>query len=179
MPNHHYAQTLSTEQFQDSFSLVKPLILAEWQDIQEETLDITEGDLELIVEHIANQTERTRTLIRRQLTELYQIAVSEQSVQVPENKPEVASSTGNSSTTNTLKEAILPSLEKSLHLLERRAEKLLTQMDKEILPKLDQQIKETPEIRDRLQDRPATSLLAVFGVGLIVGLIFGGFGRGR
>lgn len=179
MRDHHLVQTLSSDQFQNAFPLLKPLILNEWKVVQAETLEMTEGDLDLIVEYIANQTERTQTLIRRQLAELYRIALAETADNATSTASEQPQQDATATTTSTFKEALLPSLEKSLHLLEQRAEKLLSQMDKDLLPKLDRQIKATPEIRDRLQERPGTSLLTVFGIGFVVGLIFGGFGRGR
>jgi hypothetical protein len=70
--------SISPDQFQASFSSVAPLILEEWKQLAGDRLAAIAGDLEQVVDYIAAETDRTRTLIHRQLQELYQLALTNQ-----------------------------------------------------------------------------------------------------
>ena len=148
--------------FKEHFQAVMPLILDEWKQLQADDLAATEGELEFLVDYIAEQTDRTRTLIRRQLVELYQIARLEHSNQATNADSEQEAP-------NRLRDRLMPDIEKTMETLEKRAEKLLSQVETDLLP----------EISEKAKEKLGTSLMTAFGVGFILGLVFGGFGRGR
>lgn len=181
--NLHHADTydsrspLTPAQFQDQFVHLAPLILEEWSQLEADTLAATEGDLDLVIDYVTSQTDRTRALIRRQLRELY-LVVQEQQMQ-QEQRPREDKAAPSEQTTGlptdlaSLQEQVLPTVEKSLKLLEKRAEKLLAQVEREVLPEVSEKVSE------KVKENPNTSLLTAFGVGLFIGLILGGSGRGR
>ena len=149
------ANQLSPEQFQANFASLTPLILKEWSQISSDKLKSTNGELELVIELIVNQTEHTRTLIRSQLAELLYLF---------QKKP-------NDSFHNSVNTNNSPSVdwEQNLNILEQRIEKLVSQLKQEILP----------EIGTKARENMGTSLLTAIGLGFILGLIFGGSSRGR
>ena len=149
------ANQLSPEQFQANFTSLTPLILKEWSQISSDKLKSTNGELELVIELIVNQTEHTRTLIRSQLAELLYLV---------QKKP-------NDSFHNSVNIKNSPSVdwEQNLNILEQRIEKLVSQLKQEILP----------EIGTKARENMGTSLLTAIGLGFILGLIFGGSSRGR
>lgn len=59
------------ESFQQKFDALTPLILNEYQQLDADTLAYTEGNLDLVVDYIAAQTDHTRTLVQHHLGELY------------------------------------------------------------------------------------------------------------
>lgn len=65
---------VTREQFKSSFSDLGPLILGEWPELDKKSLDGTDGDYEKVVELVAKATERTKTLVKKQLDELSQMA---------------------------------------------------------------------------------------------------------
>ena len=68
------AAPLAAEEFRTRFSSVGPLIREEWPQIDPVALDATDGELQRVVDLVANETEHTRTLVKRQLAELHEIA---------------------------------------------------------------------------------------------------------
>lgn len=167
---------LSPKKFRKHFDRLSPLILKEWQHLELDTLIATEGDLDLVVDYIAEQTAQTRTRIRHHLLELYQLAKSEKDNQVKhignkvENKVETVQASAAASVNDLveLQEQIVPNIEKTLSLLEKRAEALLSQVDQEIIP----------DVKERVCEKPGTSLLTALGIGFLIGLIVGGTRRG-
>ncbi|MBF2077118.1 MAG: hypothetical protein IGR76_00990 [Synechococcales cyanobacterium T60_A2020_003] len=59
------------ESFQQKFDALTPLILNKYQQLDADTLAYTEGNLDLVVDYIAAQTDHTRTLVQHHLGELY------------------------------------------------------------------------------------------------------------
>lgn len=152
---------IAPEHFKASFGVITPLILEEWPQLTADRLAATAGDLNQVVDYIAAETDRTRILIRRQLQELYQIALA--------NQPPAASSRLATRLTELTTEALTDShFKATIAELEARTEKLLHQFKQETLPDLTEQVKKNP----------VGSLLAAVGVGFVLGLVFGG-GRGR
>src|SRR5690606_12099347 len=68
------ANGVTREQFKSTFPEINPLILQEWPEIDHKSLVSTDGDYEKVVELVAKTTERTKTLVKKQLDELSQIA---------------------------------------------------------------------------------------------------------
>lgn len=66
--------TLTKDSFKTSFTDLGPLIVQEWPEVDSDSLDGTEGDLDKVVTLVAQKTEHTKTLVRRQLTELSKMA---------------------------------------------------------------------------------------------------------
>jgi ElaB/YqjD/DUF883 family membrane-anchored ribosome-binding protein len=177
-PKPSHSILLSPKKFRKHFDRLAPLILQEWQHLELDNLTATEGDLDLVIDYIAEQTEQTRTRIQRHLLELYQLAKSEKDNQVKQvqnikqvqNKVETVQAAAAASVTDLveLQEQIVPNIEKTLSLLEKRAEALLSQVDQEIIP----------DVKERVREKPGTSLLTALGIGFLIGLIVGGTRRG-
>jgi ElaB/YqjD/DUF883 family membrane-anchored ribosome-binding protein len=166
MTPHTDNSSLSPEHFQACFSSVSPLILEEWQQLAGDRLTATAGDLEQVVDYIATETDRTRTLIRRQLQELYQLALANQpSLTTPQVATRLTQMSSEAMAQANWNES---TLKQTIAELEERTEKLLHQIKQETLPDLTAQVKKNP----------VGSLLAAVGVGFVLGLLFGG-GRGR
>lgn len=151
--------TLSPKKFRKQFDRLAPLILEEWQQLELDELVATEGDLDAVVEYIAEQTEQTRTLVKNHLQELYQLAKSEKSKRIEAVQSDLTQ----------LQNQMLPTVEKTLDLLEKRAEAIVARMEQDVLS----------DVKDRVREKPGTSLLTALGVGFLIGLIVGGSNRGR
>jgi ElaB/YqjD/DUF883 family membrane-anchored ribosome-binding protein len=167
---------LSPKKFRKHFDRLTPLILEEWRHLEQDTLAATEGDFDRVVDYIAERTEQTRIRIQRHLLDLYQLAKSEKNKQVNriQEHAETAQTSVQASVANSvtdlveLQEQIVPSIEKTLNLLEKRAEALLSQVDQGMIP----------EVKERVREKPGTSLLTALGIGFLIGLIVGGTRRG-
>ncbi|MBW4521989.1 MAG: hypothetical protein KME16_20095 [Scytolyngbya sp. HA4215-MV1] len=146
---------LSSEKFKEHFNTLRSLILEEWKQVKPDALAETHGDLEKVIDYISTQTERTRTLVRRQLEELYNLADLSQSK--VENGLAKA------------QEQVSSNLESLLERIEQRTERLLNQFEKEVLP----------EVNAKVRKNIGTSLFTTLGIGFILGLVVGGFDRGR
>ncbi|WP_448571698.1 hypothetical protein [Trichothermofontia sp.] len=160
MENNDNKPTLSTTEFKEHFSSLVPLILEEWPAVVRESLEATSGNLEQVVDQIAAQTDRTRTLIRRQLAELYTLAQAE-ATQLKAGAERIAS--------ESKSRLDIAQLEPLLHKLEERTEKLFAQFEKDVLP----------EVTEKAKQNLGTSLLTALGIGFLLGLLLGGWGRGR
>lgn len=161
MGQHSNPPLISPEKFQDSFSAMIPLILEEWPEISSKQLLATAGSLEQVIDCIAIATDRTRVLIRRQLQELYQVALLESrkshSAQWAEQLMQLAD--------EHIPDA---NLKDAIARLEVQTETLLQQLKQEMLP----------EMTEKVQKHPIRSLLTAVGVGFVLGLLVGGR-RGR
>lgn len=149
------------EHFQANFAAIAPLILEEWVQVSAEQLAATQGNFQAVVDCIATITEHTHVLTRRQLHELYQIALDQhlkpKSFQVTERLIQFAN--------QKLTES---QLKTTVEHLESQTETLLQQLKQDLLPELNQKV----------QKHPVGSLLTAVGVGFVLGLLLGGR-RGR
>jgi hypothetical protein len=157
-----------TNQFREQFAAIAPLILEEWSTLDAAALQATGGDLEQVIDKIAESTDHTRILVRRQLQELYQIATSK-----PLASPRSAESLIKGLHTQVLHQFVqdhIPDaqLKKTIDQLEAQTEKLLQQFKREMLP----------ELGEKVQKNPVGSLFTAVGVGFVLGLLLGGR-RGR
>jgi hypothetical protein len=134
--------------FKHHFDAMVPLIIAEWPQLIKENLLATEGDLELAVAYISGETDRTQTLIRRQIRELSTLVEA------------------NGAALETADAAPSPpsSIETLLDDLESRTEHLIQELKAEMLPELEQ----------RARSNLGQSLLIALGIGFVLGLILGG-----
>lgn len=159
-----YTATQST--FEQHFDALVPMILAEWPQLIEENLVATEGDLDLAVAYISGETDRTQTLVRRQIKELASLIAVD-----PPTSGKAPSHGASPSTPepNGLK-AMGPlgvdksSIDNLLDDLESRTENLIQELKAEMLPELEQ----------RARSNLGQSLLIALGIGFVLGLILGG-----
>jgi len=153
--------TLSPDAFKANFEAIAPLILEEWPSIPPDSLMATGGELDPVVDCIATATDRTRALVRQQLRELYHLAIVE---------PGQARRSPLSERLSQLVDSPLveSDLKKVLALLEERTEEILAQFKKDVLP----------ELNEKVRNNVGSSLLTALGIGFVLGLLFGG-GRGR
>jgi len=152
---------LPPDQFKQHFAAIAPLILEEWSDLSQDSLLATAGELDPVVTYIASVTEQTRTLTRRQLRELYQLALAEKT-------PKHSGRLSKTLTELTGKPISDTDLKDTVELLEQRTEKLIEQLKQEVLPELSQKVR----------NNVGGSLLTALGIGFILGLLLGG-SRGR
>ena len=158
------ANTLSPAQetFSQHFDAMVPLIMAEWPQLIEENLLATEGDLDLTVAYISGETDRTQTLIRRQIKELASLvepeAVDPEKVE-PKDKAAIAPPIAPNDDVSSSS-----SIDNLLDDLESRTEHLIQELKAEMLPELEQ----------RARSNLGQSLLIALGIGFVLGLILGG-----
>lgn len=145
--------------FHDAWSQIAPLILGEWEQIDEEALEKTEGDLDKVAALVAERAGRTRAMARRLLFELYQVAIGSD----PATRTRASQRRQNS-------ESPLPeSVEAMVHELERRAAQVMRELRGGFVQKTTH----------RIHENLIFSLLVTLGLGFIVGVLFTGSGRGR
>lgn len=147
--------------FQATFRTIAPLILAEWPTVKQDALEATAGQVDQVIDCIATATGHTHTLIRRQLGELYQMAIAPQSQAPPPRLSDRVTQLLNEPWGDT-------NLQEAIAHLETQTEKLLQQMKQEMLPDLQEQV----------QKHPLKSVLTAVGIGFVLGLLVGGR-RGR
>ena len=140
----------SPGEFASAFRELQPIILAEWPAVDASGLAATEGDLDRTVGLIAEQTQHTKALVRRQLEELYRVRYA------PPHRPAAAGY------------QIPESVDALLRDLEQRAAKILRDLRGGALH----------NARSKVTDNLLLSLLISVGLGFIVGVFFMG-GRGR
>lgn len=172
---------LSPDEFKAHFAAIVPLILEEWPDVPPTILHSSDGEFDRVVTCIALSTEHTRTLIRRQLRELYLLAVTQASHRRPQANgrplPPQTATPEPSRPSSHLMERLTQlashppaeaNLKETIALLEERTEELLAQFKQDVLP----------DLKEKAKQNIGGSLLTALGIGFILGLIVGG-GRGR
>lgn len=152
---------IALDTFKANFEAIAPLILEEWPTISSQNLMATDGELDRVVDCIAAATERTRVLIRHQLRELYHLAVVEPAQPRRSHLSERLSQLADRSLSES-------DLKQTLDLLEERTEDLLRQFKKDVLP----------ELNEKVRNHVGGSLLTALGIGFVLGLLMGG-SRGR
>ncbi|TVQ07069.1 MAG: hypothetical protein EA368_15515 [Leptolyngbya sp. DLM2.Bin27] len=150
-----HTATAAQDAFKHHFKAMVPLILAEWPQLLETNLVATEGDLDLAVAYISDETDRTQTLTRRHLEELATLVEP-----TPDPAPDPAPTLSVSGP-----EADEPStVDQLLGDLETRTERLMAEFKAEMLPELEK----------KARSNLGTSLLIALGLGFILGLLLGG-----
>ncbi len=64
-------ETIDAETISRDFERLRPALKAEWPDLDDDELAGTGGDLDKLVELIAQATGYTKSLVRQQITELH------------------------------------------------------------------------------------------------------------
>ncbi len=156
--------------FASAFASLRPVIAAEWSEVDEDALAATDGDLDRVVALIAERTARTKALIRRQLEELYRVAT--------EPVPAAHGSARGRGRANRTAErgadragdaATPPGVDQLLAELERRTAQIMRELRGGFFD----------NTRDRVRDNIFFSLIVAIGFGFIVGVLFTGSSRGK
>jgi ElaB/YqjD/DUF883 family membrane-anchored ribosome-binding protein len=106
--------------FQDEFDKLTPLIREEWPAVDADALSATGGDYERVVALIAEKTDHTKALVKRQLCELRALSA----------KP-----TGN---------GVEHRLEEMLHKLHERSNEIAGYVKKQMLADAKHRVTENP-----------------------------------
>lgn len=123
---------------------IRALLREEWPVLDDEALDATGGDREQLVALIAERTEHSRALVRRQLAELEQLSTKSRAARAGLEQ--------------------LERLEAAVRKLEGEASEVVNRVKKELVPQAESRVKENL----------LSSLLGALLVGLVLGLIMGG-----
>ena len=147
--------------FKHHFESMVPLLLSEWPQLTEANLAATEGDVDSTVVYISGETDRTKTLVRRQINELATL------VEVDAPAPDKVAANGASSSSLEPTGPLgvdKSSIDNLLDDLEARTENLIQELKTEMLPELEK----------RARGNLGQSLLIALGIGFVLGLILGG-----
>ncbi len=155
---------LSKATFAESFEKLVPAILAEWSELDPKALSETGGELDRAIALIAEHTAHTKTLVRRQLGELWHVVMDP-----PRRRPPA--------TASRRSQAAGPGspLPETADLLLQELEERTAQIMREIRNGV------FADTRAKVKDNLLFSLLVSVGLGFIVGVIFTGwnFQRGK
>lgn len=164
------SHTATQSTFKQHFDALVPMILAEWPQLLEDNLVATEGDLDLAVAYISGETDRTQTLVRRQIKELASLIEVEPSASEKTSSKASRNGVLASALEATGLESAGPlgvdksSIDNLLDDLESRTENLIQELKAEMLPELEK----------RARGNLGQSLLIALGIGFVLGLILGG-----
>ncbi len=147
--------------FKHHFESMVPLLLSEWPQLTEENLVATEGDLDSTVVYISSETDRTKTLVRRQINELATLVEGDASA--PEKVADNGAASSSLEPTGPLG-IDKSSIDNLLDDLESRTENLIQELKAEMLPELEK----------RARSNLGQSLLIALGIGFVLGLILRG-----
>jgi len=156
--------------FANAFTALRPVIAAEWIEVDDEALAATDGDLDRVVALISERTARTKALIRRQLEEIYRVATepapAAHSASRGRARGPRAAERGAERGSDA---ATPPGVDQLLAELERRTAQIMRELRGGFLD----------HTRDRVRDNIFFSLLVAIGFGFIVGVLFTGSNRGK
>lgn len=156
--------------FASAFSALRPLITAEWDAVDEASLTATDGDLDRVVALVAERTERTKALIRRQLEELYRVALEPASSAPRGGRGRARATRGDAQSGDRTGEASgAPGVDQLLAELERRTAQIMRELRGGFFD----------QTRDRVRGNVFFSLLVAIGFGFIVGVLFTGSSRAK
>jgi ElaB/YqjD/DUF883 family membrane-anchored ribosome-binding protein len=147
--------------FASAFSALQPVLLAEWGELDAESLAATEGDLERVVALIAERSSRTKVLVRRQIEEIFNI--------VTEPVSSGAARARARGGERTAERTGQPGVDQLLAELEKRTAQIMRELRGGFVD----------STRDRVRDNIFFSLLVAIGFGFIVGVLFTGSNRGK
>lgn len=148
---------LTRATFLESWEQLAPLILSEWDQVDEESLEKTEGDLDRVVALLSERTARTKAMVRRLLFELYQVVHEQpQRTRASSRRPQADS-------------GLPESVDAMVQDLERRAARVMRELRGGLLR----------DTSHKIHEHLLFSLLVTLGLGFIVGVLFTGSGRGR
>jgi len=151
-------KTDAAEAFAKAFPGLQPLICAEWAEVDAKALEATEGDYEKVVALVSSATEHSKTLVKRHLAELLQVASEDAA------KP-AAGSTPSESAVG----AAQRSLQEALRVLQAKANEVADYVRNQALT----------DAKTKVEQHPLVTLLMAVGLGLILGFLLRGLGRDR
>jgi hypothetical protein len=142
-----------------AFAAVQPLICSEWPAVDAKALEATEGKYDEVVELVASTTEHSKTLIKRHLGELVQIA--------QEDAPKPAA--GAECCGDSALGAAQRSLQEALRILQGKATEVSNYVRNQALT----------DAKHKAEQNPLVTLLVAIGLGFIFGFLLRGLGRDR
>lgn len=145
----------SAETMAKVFPKLKPLICQEWPEVDANALAATEGDYDKVVALVAKTTEHTKSLVRRHLAELTELAAE------PEAEP-AGGSLGSVA-------AAQRKLVETLQLMQAKVQELSGYVRNHGLA----------DVKAKAEQHPLATLLMAIGLGFLLGFILRGSGRGR
>lgn len=161
------AYPFSIQGFRDAFDAVRPLVLAEWPEVDAKSLDATEADPDKVVALVAEKTQRSKALVRKHLAEIAEVAGVDarglegrvlRLIHALESKLEPVQETLGRTQ---------ESAKAALETLEARGKHVVSDVKKA-----------GEDVEDALKNNIWRSLFAALGVGVLVGLVLG-LTRGR
>lgn len=156
---------MSKAAFAGAFSMLRPAILDEWSELDATALATTDGEFDKVVALLAERTNRTKALIRRQLAELYAVVVAEpRDSAAPRRAP-----SARSQSTGDKEKAATPRMDDLLAELEQRTAQIVRELRGGFLN----------DTRNRVKENVFFSLLVAVGFGFILGVLFTGSNRGK
>lgn len=167
---------MTRAQFHSTFGQLASVLLEEWPQLEADTLSGTSGELEKVVALIVDKTGHTKTLIRRQLEELYRV------VTAPiETKTSTARSAAFAQEAHAAASSVSHAAQEALHT----AEDILLQLEKKVghlfrelqARKLHSGV--LAKTASSIREHWFLSLLSALGLGFISGILFGGLTRGK
>jgi hypothetical protein len=153
----------TAEAFAKAFPALQPLICAEWAAVDSKALAATEGDYEKVVALVTSATEHSRTLVKRHLGELVQIA-NEDAAKAAKGDA------GGSSKADGVLGVAERSLQEALRRLQAKANEVAEYVRKDALTDAKRKAEEHPLF---------VALLVAVGLGFILGFLLRGHGRDR
>jgi hypothetical protein len=153
----------AAEAFAKAFPALQPLICAEWTAVDPKALGATEGDYEKVVALVTSATEHSRTLVKRHLAELVQVANEDAA------KPATGGGGGAAKGEGMLGVAER-SLQEALRRLQAKANEVADYVRKDALSDAKRKAEEHPLF---------VALLVAVGLGFILGFLLRGHGRDR
>lgn len=156
--------------FRERWPEIEALVRDEWPDVDSTALARTEGDPEAVVGVLASATDHTRTLLRKQLGELADVAGVGGGLEVRLSRflrrLEAESQAVGAQASQAREQA-----EEVLGDVRRRGQELADEVRREATERV-------PDVEERIKSNVWTSLLAALGLGVLLGMLVGG-GRGR
>ena len=141
---------MSAEEFAKDFAAVKPLITAEWPEVEEEALDATDGSYDSVVDLVAEKTEHSTALVKKQLGELHQLAADDGVGKMARLKAKIKDN-------------------EKLQAMQTK----ITELTKYARSQM------ASDVKSKATEHPLVVLLVAIGLGFIVGFLARGIARGR
>lgn len=162
--------TFQEEDFRESWAEIEPLVQQEWPQLDATALASTNGDPEAVVGLLAEGTDHTRTLLRRQLAEIADAAGVGGGLEARLSRFLRRLESESATVAEQAREA-RERAEDVLDGARTRGGQLAEELRREATERV-------PDVEDRIKTNLWTSLLAALGIGVILGMLVGG-GRGR
>lgn len=154
------AYPFSIQGFRSAFDTVRPLVLAEWPDLDPDALDQTEADPDRIVALVSEKTQHSKALVRKHLAEI----------------AEVAGVDARGLEGRVLR--LIHALEGRLEPVQETAMAAVQQIESRSRHVVEDVKKAGADVEDTLKQNVWRSLFGALGIGVLIGLVIG-LTRGR